>query len=163
MLAISWDQISKDTAALAQSIVESGYEYDLIVGAMRGGCIPACIISHALDIPMLTIGIKTYEGNMKTSNIDIYQSIISDLYNMRQAQSVERVLFVDDLSDTGETFNYLKTTYLSTFKLIHTAALYIKTETRHIPDFWVQEFAKNQWLEFPWESTLKISKYIHAV
>ena len=162
MRAITWDKFSIDTLSLVERITQQQQSYDLIVCVMRGGCVPSSIISNALDVPMLSLGIKSYTG-LQSGDIHVYQSFISDLYFMRSFSIVNNVLVVDDLSDTGKTFNYFVETYKDLFSTIHTAAPYIKTGTAHVPTYYTQEFAADEWLEFPWESTLAQPKYLHAV
>jgi hypoxanthine phosphoribosyltransferase len=149
--AITWRQLHQDCTQLVENIRSTKLEYDLVVGLMRGGCIPATIISHALDVPMMTIGIKTYEHMQKTHHVDAYQAAHGDFYNMRQRRSIMRVLLVDDLSDTGDTFEYVARHYSSILPQLDTAAPYIKSHTRFRPTYFAQEFINNEWLVFPWE------------
>lgn len=149
--AITWKQLHQDCMQLVENIRSTKLEYDLIVGLMRGGCVPATIISHALDVPMMTIGIKTYDHTQKTHNVDAYQAAHGDFYNMRQRRSIMRVLLVDDLSDTGDTFEYVVRNYSSILPQLDTAAPYIKSQTQFRPTYFAQEFFNSEWLVFPWE------------
>ena len=137
---------------IVEIIQQSNIEYDVVVGLMRGGCVPATIISHALNVPMMTIGIKTYADQHKTQEVDAYQAAYGDFYNMRQRRSIMRTLIVDDLSDTGDTFAYVSRTYATVLPEIDTAAPYIKSHTTFKPKFYATEFTNNEWLVFPWEA-----------
>lgn len=162
MRAITWEKFSKDTQSIAASITQQQQTYDLIVCVMRGGCVPSSILSNALDTPMLALGVRSY-AEQQSGEVSVYQSFISDLYYMKGHTTIDKVLVVDDLSDTGGTFEYFIRTYKDLFGTIHTAAPYIKTGTKHIPTYYTEEFNSSEWLEFPWETPLVDTKYLHAV
>lgn len=142
MLSINWEQIHADAKALASKI---NTEFDLLIALQRGGTIPCTILSHILDKPMISIGVSSYDGTKKTSFITQYQDCFDNRYISK------RVIFVDDLSDTGDTFKYVLSTYDRFFKEMKTASLYTKFGTKCIPDFFVKEYQSSEWLEFPWE------------
>ena len=149
---ITWQQLHDDCLQIVSKIKNSNKEYDLVVGLTRGGCIPATIISHALDVPMLAIGVKTYDDKTKNSRVDAYQAAYGDIYNMRQRRSIMHTLVVDDLSDTGDTFAYITRTYSTVLPGMDTAAPYIKSHTIFKPTYYTTEFTNNEWLVFPWET-----------
>lgn len=148
---ITWKQLHQDCDTLVEQILKANVEYDLVIGLMRGGCVPATIVSHALDVPMMAIGIKTYNHTQKNHNVDAYQAAHGDFFNMRQRKSIMRTLLIDDLSDTGDTFEYIARNYSSILPQIDTAAPYIKSHTKFRPTYFAQEFFNNEWLVFPWE------------
>ena len=55
---LSWKTFNEQCISLANKVIKD-YQPDFIYGVPRGGLIPATIISHHLDIPM----IMTLEGN----------------------------------------------------------------------------------------------------
>lgn len=143
MVTLSWDKIHTDTKTLATKI---NIEFDLLIALQRGGTIPCTVLSHILGKPMISIGVSSYDGTVKTDFITQYQ----DCFNSRYIG--KRVIFVDDLSDTGDTFNFVLSTYHKFFKEMYTASLYTKFGTKCVPSFYVTEFQSGQWLEFPWET-----------
>lgn len=153
MRHISWDELAADCRQLVTQIKNTDHHYDLVIGLLRGGCVPATLISHDLDVPMMAIGIRTYDDQHKTDKVDAYQSSYGDIFNLKQRTSIEKVLVVDDLSDSGDTFNYISKMYAGVFNTIHTAAPYIKTGTNHVPTYYTHECISGEWLEFPWENT----------
>lgn len=154
MIKISWDEIYTDSKQLARTI-QPIHNIDLCIGLLRGGCIPATIISHHLNIPMFAVGIKSYQADHTQGTINHYQKAGKSLFDFMvetfKPEHNVRCLVVDDLSDSGRTFTYFSEMYDHMFGSIITASLYIKTGTGHIPDFYQREFSKDQWLEFPWE------------
>jgi hypoxanthine phosphoribosyltransferase len=113
----------------------------------RGGLVPGTLYSYKLNIEFIyPIYIKSYEG---TEQSDIGFTIKPDAALLRN----KKILVVDDLSDTGNTFEFLRKFFIDNdihdFK---THSLYIKTSTKYIPDLFYREFRRNNWLVFPWES-----------
>ena len=53
----TWKQIHKMSTHLAELVEPKFFTH--IIGLSRGGCIPATIISHRLDIPMIPITLST--------------------------------------------------------------------------------------------------------
>ena len=72
---LSWKTFNEQCIRLADKVIKE-YHPDFIYGVPRGGLIPATIISHHLDIPM----IMTLHGN---ANL---------------------ILVIDELCDSGNTF-----------------------------------------------------------
>ena len=48
---------------------------DLIVGVTRGGLLPAVHLSHALDIPMITIQWQTRDDTKREVNEEVIQAL----------------------------------------------------------------------------------------
>lgn len=144
---IDWSIIQRDTERLSEKIVDSGININLIVALLRGGTIPATILSHKLDLPMLTVGIKSYTGTVQ-SNLIVYQQC-RELESFKEHTNI---LVVDDLVDTGDTLHYVKQELCGRFNQVYTAVLYQKDNTLFKPDFHVTEEPGTKWLVFPWES-----------
>ena len=62
------------------------------------------------------------------------------------------LLVIDDVSDGGSTFDFVvgRIRQRTNYK-VYTAAPYIKTGTKFIPDFYVTEIPKDKCLVFPFE------------
>lgn len=59
------------------------------------------------------------------------------------------ILVVDDVSDTGSTLEKWKRKRLAR---VYLATLHIKEGTKTIPDFWVGQYKREQWIKYPWEA-----------
>jgi len=147
---ITWEQLHRDCNLLVKDIRDNKLEVGVVVGLMRGGMIPATIISYALAVPMLSIGVRTYQGNKKTTHTDVYQSAVEAINNMPQHASIN-ALIVDDISDTGETLDSMLELCSPLFNSVFTLTPYIKMGTKHIPHYYAFTYAKQQWVEFPWD------------
>lgn len=119
MNIISWEQYDRDIRALAKKL--KGEKFDGIYGFPRGGLVIAIHLSHLLSIPYI-------------DDVDLHKE-----YSLEE----QRILYVDDVSDTGRTF------IRSEADEKDCAALYIKNHTAFIPKFYVKEI--NDWIQYPWE------------
>lgn len=62
-------------------------------------------------------------------------------------------LLVDDISDSGRTFEKLTNSgrILQVFPHFYTASIYIREGTVHLPNFYGLEIKDTRWIVFPWE------------
>ncbi|MFP6704847.1 MAG: xanthine phosphoribosyltransferase, partial [Alphaproteobacteria bacterium] len=87
---VSWDQMHRDSKALAWRLAENG-PWSRIISITRGGMVPACIVARELDLRMVdTICIKTYD-HQDRAEPEILKGVSED---------GEDVLIIDDLVDT---------------------------------------------------------------
>jgi hypoxanthine phosphoribosyltransferase len=144
---INWQEFQNDIDTCISQIKNK--KFDLVIGLMRGGSIPATIISNRLNIPMRMMGLKSYTSDNKQSEILLYQTCYDSIVNILTER--KNVLIVDDLSDSGDTFRFAVDNYKYYFENVYTLAPYMKEGTSLEPDFYSRRFEKNTWLVFPWE------------
>ncbi len=103
---------------LCRQITNSKWRPDYIVGITRGGLIPAAMISHYFNIPMNTLNVSLRDKSSGSeSNLwmaeDAFGYIPEDLRkdtgtDKRSDGIFQRnILIVDDINDTGSTFNWI--------------------------------------------------------
>lgn len=115
-------------------------DYD-IVGLSRGGLVPSVIISNMLNIrKVYSLGLRSYKDHKKSD---------SEIYQVPDLSSMSRILIVDDISDTGESFKQI--TEMLAGKDIITASLFLKDKTEFIPNIYGSKVKNEQWVVFPWE------------
>ncbi|EKD39688.1 MAG: hypothetical protein ACD_75C00323G0001, partial [uncultured bacterium] len=91
---ISWDQLHRDSKALAWRLLDMDY-FKGIIAITRGGLVPAAIIARELDIHLVdTICIASYDWKDKKGDTDILKKFDGN---------GEGWLLIDDLVDTGRT------------------------------------------------------------
>lgn len=138
-LYLTWDDITRDAQALADQLKTKRLAG--ILAITRGGLAPALFLSQHLNIRNIeTICVESYTPDNQQK--DIY--LIKD--SLMVPTGGKDWLAVDDLSDTGNTFRYIKQKYPE----IETAALYAKAQGKETTDYVGKEMP-NQWLVFPWE------------
>ena len=135
------------TAKLAKEQLK---EIHTIIAIARGGLVPARIMAEYIEPEhFATIGVKLYGNDVKPMDkITVYQDIPDHLSQYRD----RNLLVVDDISDGGSTFDFVvgRIRQRTNYK-VYTAAPYIKKDTKFIPDFYVTQFPKNEWIVFPFE------------
>ncbi len=144
-LNVSWSDIDELALSLAERIVASGYRPDAIVGIMRGGWIPARILSDLLGVEILdAIEVKFYKGIGETREKPVVtRPPLADLRD-------KAVLLVDDVSDTGKSLSVaVSALVLLGPSRIKTATLYVKPWTMSVPDYYAA--TTESWIIFPWE------------
>ncbi|HDI03148.1 MAG TPA: phosphoribosyltransferase [Candidatus Pacearchaeota archaeon] len=140
-VVLTWKDILEDVKELGRKI-KSSEKVDGIVGILRGGCIPAVLLSDFLNVKkVFAIGCKQYFGIYERKKLEVYQSI----------QHLEgNILIVDDVSDTGSTLNFVKKYVEEKTKgKILTAALHVKPHSLFIPHFYVKIY--DGWICYPWD------------
>jgi hypoxanthine phosphoribosyltransferase len=76
--------------ALALQLADDAWKPDFIIGIGRGGLAPAVYLSHATGLPMLSVD---YSSQVKLA---------------RRTQGGDRLLFLDDINDSGRTIAHLR-------------------------------------------------------
>jgi hypoxanthine phosphoribosyltransferase len=61
-LTPSYDEIHTACLGFAKFFEQKNWKFDLVVGIARGGLIPAVILSHLLDLPLLPIDYSSRKG-----------------------------------------------------------------------------------------------------
>ena len=147
----TYDQLHEGCVVLASQITAAGEIPDLIIGLVRGGMLPAKILSNLLNIPMVAVHYSSSEGAGDDKN---HCNEIPEL-------QAKNILIVDDICDTGHTLGEVfKELYVNRKQFCRAAVLYYKEDMgRHHPDFYWQTIPKDSpWIIFPWEVTLDDTK-----
>ncbi len=135
---ISFDTYAKDAIKLADMIKKTGRTFRSIIVITRGGLFPATILSAQLNIKKIdTYCLASYANKIGGKIQELKKPVIE----------TENALFVDDLSDSGNTARYVKSVYPDAFF----ACVYVKEKGKEFPDLYVKEFPQDTWLIQPWE------------
>lgn len=126
-LVISNEQLKGLISKLCRDISNSGWRPDYVVGITRGGLIPAVMISHYLGVPCETLKVSLRDGGEPESNLwmaeDAYgyvrdERVVEDENDvgaileaasdlLENGDRYKNILIVDDINDTGSTFNWI--------------------------------------------------------
>ena len=135
---ISFDTYAKDPIKLADMIKKTGRTFRSIIVITRGGLFPATILSAQLNIKKIdTYCLASYANKIGGEIQELKKPVID----------TEDALFVDDLSDSGNTARYVKSVFPDAFF----ACVYVKEKGKEIPDLYVKEYPQNTWIIQPWE------------
>jgi xanthine phosphoribosyltransferase len=140
---VSWEEIHRDSKALAWRLLEEGKKstgWKGVIGITRGGLVPACIIARELDIKTVeTFCISSYDHqNQGAAKILKKPEGIGDGHGW---------IIVDDLVDTGGTFKIAR----EHFPRAHYACVYAKPEGAGETDTFITEVSQDTWIHFPWD------------
>jgi hypoxanthine phosphoribosyltransferase len=145
---ITWEQYHQQIEQLAQTIHDSGWEFDQILAVARGGLRIGDIFSRMFQKPLAILSAQSYNGQQQ----DTLQ--IATQITMTQAQLSPRLLIVDDMVDSGQTLteivSHLRQRYTQIQEL-KTAVIWVKKHTQFQPDYYVEFLVENPWIHQPFE------------
>jgi len=115
----SWVDIERACLNIALQMYNSNWKPDYIVGITRGGNIPATILSNMLNVrgEALKVSLRdNVDGEASESNCwmaeDAFGYVpLEDQETYKSRWDISRrknILIVDDINDTGATFNWIK-------------------------------------------------------
>lgn len=146
---VSWDQIHRDSRALAWRLDGKGPDdgaWKAVVAITRGGLAPAMIVARELDIRTVdTISVKSY--NHQTQS----EPVIIKSPDMDVCGDGTGVLVVDDLVDTGKTLEVVR----DLLPNAHFATVYAKPKGKPMVDSYITEVSQDTWIFFPWDMALQ--------
>ena len=143
---ISWNRFYRLCGALYWKISESGYAPDLIIAIARGGYPVARVVADYFGImDLVSLKVEHYHGPDKKS-----RAIVP--YPLPLRVSDRRILLVDDVSDSGDTFNaaFQQIAQHGQPAAMRTAVLHHKQTSSHVPDYHAQRIVKWRWITYPW-------------
>ncbi|EAQ11236.1 xanthine phosphoribosyltransferase [Maritimibacter alkaliphilus] len=146
---VSWDQIHRDSRALAWRLDGKGPNdggWKAVVAITRGGLAPAMIVARELDIRTVdTISVKSYNHQTQTEPVVIKSP------DMDVCGDGTGVLVVDDLVDTGKTLEVVR----DLMPNAHFATVYAKPKGKPMVDSYITEVSQDTWIFFPWDMALQ--------
>jgi hypoxanthine phosphoribosyltransferase len=139
----SWEEMRRDVNVLCRDITLDKFNPEVIVGISRGGLTPGVMVSHWMQKPFKAIkaALRDYP----------------EWEDYLPRKTDKRVLIVDDVCDSGVTFEKIKK-YIEDRKKnevdVRFATLWWNNECNFEPHYHVQNCAKDSediWIHFPWE------------
>ncbi|MBT3599668.1 MAG: phosphoribosyltransferase [Candidatus Pelagibacter sp.] len=160
-LIISFEEYTKIVEKLAIEI-HNNYKPTVLVGIMRGAAPILDILSRILKLPIAYIVIQSYSG--KGMEDKQGQLIFArEISSLAENKDFNKVLLVDDLSDTGLTLNksieWLKKyePIKNYIKEIKTACMWKKKSSTFNPDFCPIKLESDPWIVQPTEHYEELS------
>ena len=160
-LIVSFEQYTKIVEKLAIQIYKN-YNPTVLVGIMRGAAPIIDILSRILKLPIAYIVIQSYSGK----GIEDKQGKLMfarEISSLATDKDFNKVLLIDDLSDTGLTLNksieWLKS-YGPTkdfIREVRTACLWKKKSSTFEPDFCSVKLNSDPWIVQPTEHYEELS------
>ncbi len=154
---ITWDHIYDLCQTLVDKILDDGFRPDLIIAIARGGYIPARVLGV---MQLSSIRIEHYRGSHKGPEVIIKEPLIVDV-----DAKPRRILLVDDVSDTGDTFQ-LALDHIHrqmAAAQIRTAALHYQVASNYEPDFYAGKVLQWHWITYPWAIVEDLCVFIKSM
>ncbi|TLM78169.1 phosphoribosyltransferase [Microbulbifer harenosus] len=155
---ISAQSLLDDSYSLALKVVESGFRPDYIVGVWRGGAPIGIAVQEMFDFlgfhaDHIAIRTSSYAGiGQRQKEVKVHGLT----YLIKQVESHEKMLIVDDVYDTGlsiqQAISDMRKACKKNTPEIRIACPYFKpsrNQTEFEPDYYLHETDK--WLVFPHE------------
>jgi hypoxanthine phosphoribosyltransferase len=144
---VSWEAAYRLARKLAHKIIGSGFKPDIVIGIARGGLVPGRIVcDFLLKNDFVTIRTEHWGVATNTGKARIKHSLPVEV-----DISGKRVLVVDDVADTGDSFSVIMDYLKAKNPLeIRTAVLQYKTSSTFIPDYWGEKLEEWNWIIYPW-------------
>ena len=174
----SWQDIEKMCVQIVTTMYADDWRPDYIVGITRGGNIPATIISNMLDVRCETLKVSLRDDTQGPES-NLWMSEEAFGYNNPEETGItgsrwdlslrKNILVVDDINDTGATFNWIKEDWQSsclpnedTWNTVWHKNVRFATLTDNLAsgfngtvDYTCHEINKTEedvWLVYPWEN-----------
>ena len=176
----TWQNVHDAAHKIALQMYNNNWRPDYIVGITRGGLPLALVLSHILDCRMETLKVKlrdNKDGEDCESNCWMAEDAFGYVY-VEDRDKVfgevksdptkkKNILVVDDINDTGATFNWIKQDWQSSClpfspnwdtvwgQNVRFAVMCEKTHTEFdgVDYVWqtIDTSEEDTWIVFPWE------------
>ncbi len=146
----TWRDVEKMCSQLLVQLYNSEWRPDYIVGITRGGNVPATILSNMTGIRCEAVKVALRDGESGKTGDSI--SWMAD-----DAKLGKNILVVDDINDTGATFEWLSNDWgLNGGDNVRFATLTENLSSNFDGvDYYCDEVNKAEedvWLVYPWEN-----------
>ena len=162
MTFYTFDEITKTIDLMCKRIVRSHWQPDYIVGLSRGGLVPGVMISHWLNVPFKPLEVSLRDGGYCKSS----KSLARKAFGQNEDGVKKNILIVDDINDTGQTFNWIMRDWSQTCGVrydetqrcvwndtVRFAVIVNKVTSKCDVgiDYEGTRITDNNWIHFPWE------------
>lgn len=152
-----WMDFDDDIEILTNYIRNSAWFPDYIVGVKRGGLIPAIKLSHIFNKPLIMMSCQLRDD--KDNSVKLYE--------VEQLPKNKNILIVDDICDSGITFQKIVNQLLiEGLNNIKTCSLIFNFSQDFRIDYCAREidrFQDNRWIIFPWEQDPTLQKQTERI
>jgi len=173
----SWQDVEAACVNIALQMYKDEWRPDYIVGITRGGNVPATILSNMLGVRGEALKVSLRDGDQCETNCWMSEDAFG--YNNQEETGItgcrwdiglrKNILIVDDINDTGTTFNWIKQDWQSSclpdeidaWKSIWNKNVRFAVITENLSsefdgvNYYTHEVNKAEedvWLVYPWEN-----------
>lgn len=156
---------------IKEALVERDLEDVLVVGIARGGLNLAQMLSYGLNCSVETISIQLRDCKTENDPEALYHKIFNYFSTLINERTYKNIIFTDDLIDSGETIDLIKTVFKDVLKInknetnlnIHFAVSFMDknylqklkeetfTDQELMFSYYYGNLKPEGWLVFPWD------------
>ena len=108
----TWQDVERMCVSIVNQMYKDNWRPDYIVGITRGGNVPATIISNMTGIrcEALKVSLRDDDSESETNcwmSEDAFGYVPKDEDRVTGGPLEKKILIVDDINDTGATFNWI--------------------------------------------------------
>ena len=108
----SWTDVERMCVSIINQMYKDNWRPDYIVGITRGGNVPATIISNMTGIrcEALKVSLRDDDRDSESNcwmSEDAFGYVSDDADKVTGGPLEKKILIVDDINDTGATFNWI--------------------------------------------------------
>ncbi|MGI4731825.1 MAG: phosphoribosyltransferase [Janthinobacterium lividum] len=146
---VAHETMVANVRALAAALASDEWAPAWLIGIGRGGLVPAVFLSHAAGLPMLSVD---FSGQV----VDDAGAVLARL--AARAAAGERLLFLDDINDSGRTIGRLRMLLAEAgapADAIRFAVLIDNVASAERVDYaarTIDRAVTKDWFVFPWEA-----------
>lgn len=135
--------------AVADKLAGGGWTPDFVIGIGRGGLVPAVYLSHLLERPMLSVD---HSAKVPGFSDELLGKVATS------SAAGTRLLFVDDINDTGATIRYVRDLLTASgcdSANLRFAVVLNNVRSQVAVDYHAQAIDRRddkRWFVFPWEA-----------
>ena len=112
----SWTDVERMCVSIVNQMYADNWRPDYIIGITRGGNVPATIISNMTGIRCEALKVSLRDDKESESNCWMAEDAFGYVEETERPKTKSRwdigrrkkILIVDDINDTGATFNWIK-------------------------------------------------------
>ena len=142
---------------LAKKVADSGFRPDVIVAVLRGGVVPALIVSDVLNVE------EFYAIRVKHWGIaeEVYKVPVVEQLPQGKLEG-KRVLLVDEIADTGKTIEVaVRELRRMGLQEVRTSVVHLKPTSSVVPDYYVEKLNRWVWVFYPWSTAETLISLAH--
>ncbi len=128
-----------------------------VLSIARGGLVPATYVVYRLGCPINIMYLRSYPKPGMQKQVEAYS-----ILPFRSRKLPKRIIVVDDIQDTGQSFDFLRSFFRENFnvtddsrvEIVYAVVIWRQREGVAAPDFYGCKTASKDWVIFPYDHQL---------